>query len=208
MADVEALRGRFAALRGEVDGIQQAAGEMLLTLSALDPVTEAIQQGPEAALMRVNTALLDIQAQAEPSFEALSEAATGALPAVSAIADEVSALRGDLDWLVRHPTINVSVKASGLPFGGFGAEGGPVSRGTLYVVGEEGPELFVPDSNGRIIPNDALPSGGTSTRGGGSLTVNFNISGVLDNAGAQRAIDALDRAYERRTGRRLVELAG
>lgn len=208
MADVEALQGRFAALRSEVDGIQQAAGDMLIAFSGLDPLTEAIRQGPEAALMRVNTALLDIQTGAEPSFEALSAAAAGALPPVSAIADEVSNLRSDLDWLVQHPTINVSVRATGLPFGGFGAAGGPVSRGTMYVVGEEGPELFVPDHNGRIIPNDALPSGGGSVRGGGALTVNFKFSGLLDNAGASRAIDALDRAYERRTGHRLTDLAG
>ena len=35
-------------------------------------------------------------------------------------------------------------------------DGGQVSAGTTYTVGEAGPELFTPNSNGRIIPNDSL----------------------------------------------------
>ena len=36
------------------------------------------------------------------------------------------------------------------------AEGGDVEKGKPYMVGEEGLELFVPDQNGTIIPNDEL----------------------------------------------------
>lgn len=36
------------------------------------------------------------------------------------------------------------------------AMGGPVSSGVPYIVGERGRELFVPNVNGRIIPNDEL----------------------------------------------------
>jgi hypothetical protein len=35
------------------------------------------------------------------------------------------------------------------------ASGGPVSAGTSYLVGEQGPELFVPSSSGSILPNGA-----------------------------------------------------
>ena len=31
--------------------------------------------------------------------------------------------------------------------------GGPVSAGTPYIVGEQGPELFVPNQSGTIVPN-------------------------------------------------------
>ena len=41
------------------------------------------------------------------------------------------------------------------------ATGGPVSVGRGYVVGERGPELFVPSSGGRI---EHLPSGGRDVR--------------------------------------------
>ena len=62
----------------------------------------------------------------------------------------------------------------GKAFGGFRANGGPVSSGTPYIVGERGPELFVPSRSGTIVPNGA----------GGSVTVNQNIS---FGAGVSRA---------------------
>jgi len=44
-------------------------------------------------------------------------------------------------------------------FGGGKAHGGPVTAGTAYVVGEQGPELFVPSTNGAIVPNGAMTAG-------------------------------------------------
>ena len=41
------------------------------------------------------------------------------------------------------------------------AQGGPVSGGTPYLTGERGPEIFVPNSSGQIIPNNKLGGGGT-----------------------------------------------
>lgn len=49
-------------------------------------------------------------------------------------------------------------------FGGR-ASGGPVSANTPYIVGERGPELFVPNSGGTIIPNGVR----------GNMTFQFNI---------------------------------
>lgn len=45
-------------------------------------------------------------------------------------------------------------------FGGFRANGGPVSVGKAYVVGERGPEMFIPKSSGFISPNEAGMGGG------------------------------------------------
>jgi phage-related minor tail protein len=44
-----------------------------------------------------------------------------------------------------------------LPVGGARAEGGPVDAGGSYLVGENGPELFVPSQTGTVVPN-ARPS--------------------------------------------------
>ena len=51
------------------------------------------------------------------------------------------------------------------------ALGGPVSAGSPYLVGERGPELFMPSRGGSIIPNNALGGGGTS------VVVNVDASG-------------------------------
>ncbi|QGZ18159.1 tape measure protein [Pelagibacter phage HTVC111P] len=56
-------------------------------------------------------------------------------------------------------------------FGGFFAQGGAVSKGKPIVVGEQGAELFVPNSSGQITQN----ARGT---GNGATTVNFNINTV------------------------------
>ena len=44
------------------------------------------------------------------------------------------------------------------------AIGGPVSAGVPYMVGERGPEMFVPGSSGTVIPNNRL--------GGGAAVIN------------------------------------
>lgn len=49
-----------------------------------------------------------------------------------------------------------SIQAVQLKFGGERALGGPVSSGKAFLVGEQGPEMFVPGSSGNIVPNDGL----------------------------------------------------
>ena len=49
------------------------------------------------------------------------------------------------------------------------AAGGPVTGGSPYVVGEKGPELFVPGTSGNIVPNHAM--------GGANVVVNVDASG-------------------------------
>lgn len=66
-------------------------------------------------------------------------------------------------------------------FGGARAEGGPVMAGVPYMVGERGPELFVPNSSGGIVPNKAM--------GGGTVIQN---TFTIDARGAgPREVDAL-----------------
>ena len=57
-------------------------------------------------------------------------------------------------------------------FGGARAGGGPVGGNNAFLVGERGPELFVPNAAGTIIPNERM---GSSL---GSTNINFNINAV------------------------------
>jgi uncharacterized protein YoxC len=63
---------------------------------------------------------------------------------------------------------------------GFRAMGGPVASGSPYVVGEKGPELFVPHASGTIVPNNKMGSSGGG--GTGSVTVNYNIAAGVSRA--------------------------
>ncbi len=58
-------------------------------------------------------------------------------------------------------------------FGGARATGGPVDPGRAYVIGERGPELFVPRHGGTIIPNGAVVAKGGPTQ-------NINIAPVIN----------------------------
>jgi len=50
----------------------------------------------------------------------------------------------------------------------FRANGGPMSSGSPYIVGEQGRELFVPNTAGTIVPNDQM--------GGGNFTINISAN--------------------------------
>ena len=42
------------------------------------------------------------------------------------------------------------------------AKGGPVNANSAYMVGEQGPEMFVPSSDGYILPNDIMAGESTN----------------------------------------------
>ena len=88
---------------------------------------------------------------------------------------------------LKRKLIEVAIQnaISGLNIGGqvgdffedvFKAEGGPVNRGRPYIVGERGPEMFVPNTSGSIVPNNSL--------GGGGASVVNNISVSVDASGS------------------------
>ena len=70
---------------------------------------------------------------------------------------------------------------------GFKAGGGPVQAGKPYMVGESGPELFMPNAAGKIVPNYALGGGGQP------VTVNYNIQAV--DASSFRSLVARDPGF-------------
>ena len=75
-------------------------------------------------------------------------------------------------------------------FGGRSA-GGAVNMSTPYVVGERGPELFVPGAAGNIIPNNQL--GGNAPVMQNLTTVNYSIQAV--DASSFRSLVARDPQF-------------
>jgi phage-related minor tail protein len=61
------------------------------------------------------------------------------------------------------------------------ASGGTVAQGKPYVVGERGPELFIPNTQGQISQN-------ARGMGGKSVNVNFNIN-TIDSRGFEDALN-------------------
>jgi hypothetical protein len=67
----------------------------------------------------------------------------------------------------------------------FRADGGPVSAMKPYIVGERGPELFVPRTSGNIVSNENL---GQFSRGGSQQIVNNWTIQALDGADVMRVL--------------------
>lgn len=104
------------------------------------------------------------------AINALNNAADAKAASISAENDAIQKIKNSnqsAEWKARK--INEILKYSAR------AMGGPVAQGTSYLVGENGPEVFTPNSSGTISPNGA--SGGTT----------INISGTINIATPQAA---------------------
>jgi hypothetical protein len=103
-----------------------------------------------------------------------------------------NAIKAIVNFIKNNPVTQFIGGALETAFGGGKALGGPVMGGTSYLIGERGPELFTPTSNGVITPNNKL--------GGGNTTINLNVTGAIDPEGTARSIiNVLNNSYYRGT---------
>ena len=128
--------------------------------SALDGVAKALDafaKGP------VTDSATQIERAVSGSFNAIADTIARAVLSGKASMDSlVNAILADFDRIavkdfIEKPIEGViaSLFSSLLPIGGARASGGPVGAGLAYLVGEQGPELFVPQGAGSIVPNGA-----------------------------------------------------
>ncbi len=97
-----------------------------------------------------------------------------------------------IDVFAMTGRLTTSQSPGALP--GFRASGGPVSGGAPYIVGERGPELFVPTQSGNIVPNSAM---------GGQVNVTVQAGAFLGSSDdarefARRVFGAINDEARRR----------
>jgi len=80
-------------------------------------------------------------------------------------------------------------------------DGGPVTANRPYIVGDMGPELFVPNTSGTIIPNGGLGGGlgGGSAFGGSTYNITVQ-AGVGDPREIGRQVVEAIKSFERASG--------
>ena len=81
-------------------------------------------------------------------------------------------------------------------FGGFFADGGSPPMGKVSVVGENGPELFVPNTAGSIVPNHAMGGGQRVT-----VVQNFTVGDVATVSMVRQAVAGSERRIGGAIGR-------
>lgn len=157
---------------GQSGGVAGAAGAAAADASLVALSTAATTSSAALTTMAAGTTALDaLTATLSAGFAALSAAASSASAALASVAgssgaDGISKLVG-------------SAGSSGIDFGGFFANGGDPPLGKVSVVGEQGPELFIPKTMGTIIPNKALRGGGSSQT---IVNNNFTINGPTNRS--------------------------
>ena len=132
-----------------------------------------------------------------PGASLSSSLARGAADGKLSLADLAKAAVSAVDALAGVGASGVGSAASGLGaaigkalggmFSGARADGGPVTPGGGYLVGERGPEVFRPASSG-----DVSPLGG-----GGGVTVNLQVQGAQTPAAFARSDAQIAQALAR-----------
>lgn len=166
-ADTQGFARDVATMRAEMDG-PFAAGMERAGQTLQNSLVRAIQTG-------------------KFGFEDLRRVALSVLSEIAgaAIRSGLNSISGSAGGGGQGGLLGTIGSIVGSLFGAPGrATGGPVSPGRAYRVGENGPELFVPTSAGRV-------ETGRSEKGGGAqLSLTINIS----DHGRGSAPDALQRS--------------
>lgn len=185
---VYALAGMFAALKVEMmlgaafDAIRVAfvvfqtvqVPSMMATLSTLGAAfwaafpLAAIAAAAVIAFEKINEAAKKTLAVMDSTRSAIVNASNSEDAAAQRIKDAYNAGTISRD---------AYIKATNEIYLGHKALGGPVSAMTPYIVGERGPELFMPSSNGTIIPNNQLNKGQQITT---NINGTINIGSEVD----------------------------
>ena len=127
----------------------------------------------------LNLATSDIKTNFEIIGESIASGVTdnitAAIQGTKSLGDAAKSILNDLSSSLIKLGVNTLLSKipgfGGLPILGF-ANGGRPPVGRPSIVGEKGPELFVPKRSGTIIPNDKLAGGGST-----NISVNIDASG-------------------------------
>ena len=108
----------------------------------------------------------------------VSDNLTAAIQGTKTLGEAAKSILNDLSSTLIRLGVNTILGSiapgvfGSLPMLGGKARGGSVTKNGSFVVGEKGPELFVPKRSGTIIPNDKLAGGGST-----NISVNVDASG-------------------------------
>lgn len=182
---LKGLQGEQDLLQARLDGrleeeqLEQRVNKILENNK--DLTREQVEQSLQgtAALKEQVKALEKLESMYASIGQSISsgivDALSAAVEGTKSLADVASqTLRQVANILLQF---GVNTALGGIPgfgsfFGGGRAAGGPVSGGTPYMVGERGPELFVPNTSGNIVPNNKLGGGGAT-----NVVVNVDAKG-------------------------------
>ena len=114
----------------------------------------------------------------------VSDALVGAIQGTKSLGDAARSILNDISSQLLRLGINTLLKGTGIgifqSLTGFAAGGRP-PVGKPSIIGEKGPEIFVPSTAGTIIPNDKISGGGMTN----NIVVNVSMEGGVEAQGGE-----------------------
>ena len=186
--------------RAAMSVIRAAAGPVRTAVTSAFNAIKGVAQAVFSAVRSVavdafngiKSAISTVRGVASSAFGAVASAVRSVIgvvnEAIGVVRSLVSAISGAISDAqnLAHTVSSLPGKALSLLPGL--AAGGPVSRGSPYIVGEAGPELFVPSLAGRVVPNHRLA--GALAPGSGTLA--FTITNWETGQGYIRRLAAAE----------------
>jgi len=172
IADLEA---HLSSAGPKIEGAELALEKLRMELLLQDPVISAFNDGVNKMADQLSDALADAALSGTLSLEDLGDAFKQTLREMLAdamraqiIRPMLSSIFGGIGGAIGGP-VGDFVSAIGQK-----STGGPVIKGAPYIVGERGPELFVPQGAGSVV--NAASTRGLGGGGGTVINQNFNVS--------------------------------
>lgn len=177
-----ALDDLLSALGENHDTIEALTGSFLKFLAFLaDKVLLAVLGLIVAALESMAFVIRELKPLVEGLADAFITIEQAATKAYNAVKNFLSVAGNKISGAYNSALSAVGLRASG----------GPVAGGSPYIVGERGPELFVPNMSGSIVPNGALAGAG------GGTVVNINGGTYLSQDVAKQIGDMIIEQFKR-----------
>ena len=183
-AEMDALTGLFAQ--------QDATKQLLKDKEALEKQEKKLADQQKKAAENMQALYTDIGMTIKDGVVGAIKGAIDGTKNLKEVAIGIldSLISKLLDFLVTAALFGMGGIGSGgglfgnlFKFGGGKAKGGPVSAGTSYMVGENGPEMFTPSRSGTIVPSNAM--GGVQV---GSINITVENTGEQLTPAAQKQI--------------------
>lgn len=185
--DFEDLTGLFERGATQVDALTFALGNNVATfgevnkevdtsITFIDKLVNAFKELEDIGKDTQDRFNKGVKQAFDSTTDALTDFVTGAKSAKDAFKDMARSIVKDLIRMqiqqsITKPLfgmIQESLPSLGSTFGGNQAAGGPVMKNKRYLVGERGPEMFVPNQSGQVVSSDGMS--------GSPMNITLNIS--------------------------------
>jgi hypothetical protein len=169
--------------------IAEITGQIEAQIKVKEALAEVDEKNAEAAAV--------YEDMKRGAGDAIASAFEAAIVQGQSLREVFSGLLADLAKMIFQKMVFNAI--SNAVVGGF-ASGGGISPGNAYMVGERGPELFVPKDPGTVVPNKSIGSGS-----GTSITSVVNAAPGVNRAELQGLLDMRDRQLAARLPRIMVD---